>query len=1226
MSGAEPEAAGGRLTEPGGLDSVFLNLAGQVEGKLEQHLRFEAFITELSIRIISLRAEEVDGAIEDCQRRFCEVLGLDRSSLYQRFDEEPDALLLTHLYESSEHPIASSMAEKRSDPKLRSNIYWALTDPKSPVIYTRVDVKRMWPWVFRQLQHGEPVVVFGPDDLPQGAVQDREMFRKYGTQSTVIMPLFSGDTQLGCISFATVREPRKWSPLEVRRFRFVADLLANALIRKRADAAWRESEARFRQVAETTADFIWEVNAQGRYTYTSPSVERILGYTPAELVGKVYFYDLFAPAFREEIKTAAFQLFGTRKAFRRFPNPNIAKGGGLVYLETSGVPVLDEGGNLVGYRGSDTDVTERVKAHEDLLESERKFRALHESMRDAFASVDMSGRIKECNAAFQQLLGYSEAELHGRSYLDITPERWHDLEKKIIENQVLVQGYSEVFEKEYRKKDGTVFPVELRTFLIRDETGRPAGMWAIVREITERKRAEETLKESEARFRTLIENAGDGVEVLDEDGKHLDVNPARLLQLGYTREEMLGLSIFDINPNLDRERVKQDSQSSAMRWPMRLETINRRKDGTLFPVEAIVSPIQVGGRRCALALVRDITERKRTEAALRENEERLRLLLEANSEGVWDWNIASGKAYFSPRYSGMLGYEPEEFAKDYDAWKLLVHPDDFDRVHKAHGEHIHQGKDFCVEFRMRKKAGDWCWIRSRGMVVERDTEGNAIRMIGTHLDITGRKRTEDALLESSERLRLAAEATGFGAYAYDFEARRGSYSAEFLALYGLPPESELKLDAEGVPQAVHPEDKAAVLAAAKAANDPGGPGVFELEFRIRRYDNGAARWLRVRGRTVFSSTEPAGQPLRRHGVGQDITERKLAEQALLKSYAEIKLLKDRLQAESDYLKAEMKVSHAHGQIIGRSLGLKRVLHQTEQVAPADCPVLISGETGTGKELIAQEIHRLSARKERVMVLVNCAALPAALVESELFGRERGAYTGALTSQVGRFEVADGSTIFLDEVGELSMEVQAKLLRVLQQGEFQRLGSPKTHKVNVRVIAATNRDLAEDVRKGRFREDLYYRLRVFPIDIPPLRERADDIPLLVFTFMEEFATRMGKKITRIPRKAMEVLQAHSWPGNIRELRNVIEHSVILTSGDTLKLTVLGEAPTREAQPVTLAEAEREHILKTLESTGWRIKGPHGAAARLDLQPSTLYSRMQKLGIPHRRQKDEMATEG
>jgi transcriptional regulator with GAF, ATPase, and Fis domain len=347
------------------------------------------------------------------------------------------------------------------------------------------------------------------------------------------------------------------------------------------------------------------------------------------------------------------------------------------------------------------------------------------------------------------------------------------------------------------------------------------------------------------------------------------------------------------------------------------------------------------------------------------------------------------------------------------------------------------------------------------------------------------------------------------------------------------------------------------------------------------------------------------------------------EAALTESYAENKRLKERLVAESDYLRSEIKLSHAHGEIIGRSPGIKRVLHQVEQVAAADCSVLITGETGTGKELVAREIHKSSARKDRMMVLVNCAALPSALVESELFGRERGAYTGALTSQVGRFEMADSSTIFLDEVGELSMEVQAKLLRVLQEGEFQRLGSPKTHKVNVRVIAATNRDLAEEVRAGKFREDLYYRLRVFPIDIPPLRERPEDIPALVFAFMEEFSMRMGRKITNVPRKTMDALQKHPWPGNIRELRNAIEHGVILSTADTLKISPLGESPTREPQAVTLVEVEREHILRTLESTGWRIKGPHGAAKKLDLQPSTLYSRMQRLGIPHRRQKDQLA---
>jgi transcriptional regulator with GAF, ATPase, and Fis domain len=348
--------------------------------------------------------------------------------------------------------------------------------------------------------------------------------------------------------------------------------------------------------------------------------------------------------------------------------------------------------------------------------------------------------------------------------------------------------------------------------------------------------------------------------------------------------------------------------------------------------------------------------------------------------------------------------------------------------------------------------------------------------------------------------------------------------------------------------------------------------------------------------------------------------RKVTDQALHQSLAENERLRERLQAESDYLKAEIKVTDAHGEIIGRSSAMRQVLSQVEQVAPTGSSVLIRGETGTGKELIAQAIHRLSPRHDHLMVKVNCAALPSALVESELFGREKGAFTGALTRQIGRFEVADGSTIFLDEIGELSLEVQAKLLRVLQEGQFERLGSPKTIQVNVRVIAATNRDLTEDLQAGRFRQDLYYRLNVFPIRVPPLRERPEDIPALVWVFLKEFSLRMGKKITQVPRKTMEALQCHPWPGNVRELRNVIEHGAIVTPGDTLRVPMLLDAAPGARPAETLAESEREHILKALEKTGWRIKGSRGAATILGLKPSTLYSRMKKLGIPHRREQE------
>ncbi|MFI5396840.1 MAG: sigma 54-interacting transcriptional regulator [Candidatus Binatia bacterium] len=342
--------------------------------------------------------------------------------------------------------------------------------------------------------------------------------------------------------------------------------------------------------------------------------------------------------------------------------------------------------------------------------------------------------------------------------------------------------------------------------------------------------------------------------------------------------------------------------------------------------------------------------------------------------------------------------------------------------------------------------------------------------------------------------------------------------------------------------------------------------------------------------------------------------RKQADFSLQHAFSEIQQLRERIQAENAYLRQEIEVVHGYEEIIGNSDAIRHALSQAEQVAPMNSTVLILGETGTGKGLLARALHRRSGRKDRVMVKVNCAALPVTLVESELFGREKGAYTGALSKQVGRFELADSSTLFLDEIGALPLELQAKLLHVLQDGQFERLGSTRTIKVDVRVIAATNCDLAAAVREGRFRQDLYYRLNVFPIVVPPLRERRDDIPLLVWTFVKEFGAGMGKSIETIPRKTMESLQAHPWPGNVRELRNVIERAMILTTGPALHVELAGsEAPLSDPGSSTLEEVDRRHILSVLARTNWRVRGKDGAAEILGLKPTTLGSRMHKIGI-------------
>jgi formate hydrogenlyase transcriptional activator len=336
------------------------------------------------------------------------------------------------------------------------------------------------------------------------------------------------------------------------------------------------------------------------------------------------------------------------------------------------------------------------------------------------------------------------------------------------------------------------------------------------------------------------------------------------------------------------------------------------------------------------------------------------------------------------------------------------------------------------------------------------------------------------------------------------------------------------------------------------------------------------------------------------------------------AFQDIEALNDQLHRENVYLEDEVRAENNFGEIVGESVALRRVLKEVETVAPTDSTVLVCGETGTGKELIARALHELSLRKGRTFVKLNCAAMPTGLLESELFGHEKGAFTGAICQNVGRFELAHRGTLFLDEVGDIPPELQPKLLRVLQEQEFERLGSTKTIKVDVRLVAATNRNLARIVADGTFRADLYYRLNVFPVVLPPLRERPDDIPRLVRHFTQRFARRMGRRIETIPSAVMDALVRYPWPGNVRELQNVIERAVILSPGSSLQVppgdlqpATQAAAPTSAA--ATLADAEREHILAALRETGWVLGGSGGAAARLGMKRSTLYKKMKKLGI-------------
>lgn len=535
----------------------------------------------------------------------------------------------------------------------------------------------------------------------------------------------------------------------------------------------------------------------------------------------------------------------------------------------------------------------------------------------------------------------------------------------------------------------------------------------------------------------------------------------------------------------------------------------------------------------------------------------------------------------------------EVFPEIPDRWKELHH-------RGLAGEVLQAEQD-----RFERMDGSVQWLRW-AIRPWYETKGSIGGIVIFSEDITDRLRVEEALRGNEERLRLAQEVAQIGSFDRNLVTGEVTWSSTLAAIYGLRPGQFPRNDEEYL-QMIHPEDRAYVSGLLTESRKSGeGTG----EWRAL-WPDGTLRWVASKWRVL---KDAAGNPVRSIGCHYDITERKVIE-------AELREAKERLTEEKLYLEQEIDSQLGAKQIIGSGTGLKHVMEEVSAVAPTNSTVLLLGETGTGKEVIARAIHDSSQRAGRSFIKVNCAAIPSGLLESELFGVERGAFTGAVTRKIGRIELADGGTLFLDEIGEILPSLQPKLLRVLQEQEFERLGGTRTLKVDFRLIAATNRDLPADVRNNHFRSDLYYRLSVFPIFLPPLRDRIDDLPALIEHFVQKYANRMGKSITSIPKSTMNKLLQWNWPGNIRELENFIERSVILTTGSVLSAPIgtlrvyhpdEEDAETAPANE-TLASVQRERILEALRLSRGRISGPEGAAARLGLKRTTLQSKMKQMGI-------------
>ena len=582
----------------------------------------------------------------------------------------------------------------------------------------------------------------------------------------------------------------------------------------------------------------------------------------------------------------------------------------------------------------------------------------------------------------------------------------------------------------------------------------------------------------------------------------------------------------------------------------------------------------------------------------REREGELERLLAAAGAIPWEADPGTGQfTQVGKRAVALLGYPLEQWCWP-DFWVQRIHPDDREGAVQRRREAFAAETETAFEYRMRAADGRIVWLRH--VVAAASRGSRCARVRGVLVDVSADREVERRLQEEKQLADGIIENLPGWFFMVDRQRRVVRWSRSRERVQGF---SEEEFAAMRVGDANPPEERPQIIEAVERAFRE---GAVSSEHHMLTKDGRKIPVLAHGARVTIGGEDYV------LGVTLDVSPLKHTEEELRRALAEVQELKRRLELENAYLRQE--VAHQPKEIVGDSAAIRSVLSQAEQVAATGSTVLLLGETGVGEELVARAIHRQSARQGRPMVKVNCAALPSGLVESELFGREKGAYTGALTRQVGRFEAADGSTIFLDEVGELPVELQAKLLRVLQDGEFERLGSTKTIKVDVRVVAATNRDLARDVRAGRFREDLFYRLNVFPIHVPPLRERREDILPLVWAFVREFEATMGKRIETLPRKRADALVAYAWPGNVRELRNVVERAMIVSPGSTLLVEVPAlEGPPSHPSTARLEDVERQHILAILETTNWRVRGPRGAATRLGLKPTTLEARMARLGI-------------
>lgn len=851
--------------------------------------------------------------------------------------------------------------------------------------------------------------------------------------------------------------------------------------------------------------------------------------------------------------------------------------------------------------GYNSPADQRAKRLETNPEVERELRQLVDAVPQHIVVLAADGRRLHANQVALDYHGLTLEEF----LAEVTPTKCiylEDLERYAnLRQSGITSGVPWEAEIRLRKKDGQSRWFLIRAKPLRDERGRVLRWYLAGTDIEERKAAERELRQ-------LIDVVPQYMCVDGTDGNVLYANDRLLDYFGLTLEEAQANNFRTrvFHPeDLDRVRLaREDAISREVSWEVEARIL--RKDGQYRWFLIRFNPLrdEQGNIVRWYAAGTDIEDRKQAEKELRQ-------IIDVVPQHIFVLG-ADGNARYSNKVSfEYLGVASDDIQKrSYSGLKRLLHPDDLDKYWRERQEGISRGFPFEMEARLLRKDEQYRWFLLRFNPL-RDAEGRVVKWYGTATDIEERKQAEDSLRRSEGYLAEAQRISGIGSFAWKVSSGELFWSEENYRILGYKPGIKPTMDL--IYKRIHPDDIELVQQSQERAAHDGKD--WDLQVRLLMPD-GSVKHVRVR---AHATKDDAGN-LEFVGAAADITEQHESRASLDSAFEEIKKLKEELFRENLALKEEIDQASLFEEIVGSSEPLQRVLTQVTKVAPTASTVLIAGETGTGKELIARAIHKRSPRSSRAFVSVNCAAIPAALIGSELFGHEKGAFTGATQRRLGRFELAEGGTLFLDEVGDLPAEMQIALLRVLQERQFERIGGNQSIAVDVRIIAATNRDLKAAIDAGTFRSDLFYRLNVFPIELPPLRDRKEDIPMLVEYLTERYASKIGKKINNIDKGTLKIFQAYHWPGNIRELQNVIERAVILCEGETFSVDEvwLQREPPRTIEAAQRlgrlrAEQEKELIESALAASQGRVAGLSGAAAKLGIPRSTLETKIRSLRI-------------